>query len=71
MADLLVKAPLSAKPCFAITETDAGDWTARERRSGIERRFQSQQAALHYVLFNVGAHNATALLTPRPAQKIA
>lgn len=52
-------------PCFTIAEDDAGGWIARERRSGLERRFPSQRAALHFVLFDLDAAKATALLTPR------
>ena len=67
MAEPLAKtAPPPRKPCFAIAQSDAGDWIARERRSGIERRFPSQQAALHFVLFDCRASAAAALLTPRP-----
>lgn len=58
-------APPPRKPCFAIAQSDAGDWIARERRSGVERRFPSQKAALHFVLFDCRAQGAAALLTPR------
>lgn len=53
------------KPCFAIAQSDAGDWIARERRSGVERHFPSQQAALHFALFDRGLRASAALLTPR------
>ena len=58
------RAALAPKPCFTIAEDDAGGWIARERVSGVERRFPTQQAALHFVLFDLGTRRAAALLTP-------
>lgn len=58
-------APPRRKPCFTITRSDAGDWIARERRSGVERLFPSQQAALHFALFDCRTPAAAALLTPQ------
>jgi hypothetical protein len=55
----------SSRPCFTITQSDAGDWIARERRSGTEHHFASQKAALHFALFEVGKRAAAALVTPR------
>jgi hypothetical protein len=67
MAEPLAKtAAPPRKPCFAIAQSDAGDWVARECRGGVERRFPTQKAALHFVLFDRRAHAAAALLTPRP-----
>jgi hypothetical protein len=57
--------PRTAKPCFTVAQSDAGDWIARDRRAGVERHFASQQAALHFVLFELGERTATALLAPR------
>ncbi len=49
---------------FSITRNDAGNWVARERPGGLEWRFASQRAALHFVLFEFNARSTTALLTP-------
>lgn len=65
MANPLARsAAATRRPCFTIAESAAGDWVARERRSGAERHFASQQAALHFVLFGLG-RPAAALLAPR------
>ncbi|HXY99349.1 MAG TPA: hypothetical protein VEI03_05080 [Stellaceae bacterium] len=50
MAEPLAKTAPPPKPCFAVTRSEAGDWIARECRSGVERRFPSQKAALHFAL---------------------
>lgn len=50
---------------FTILETDSGAWVARERSGAVERRFSSQKAAVHFVLFELGAQAPAALLTPR------
>ena len=50
---------------FTILETDSGSWVARERGSAVERRFPNQKAAVHFVLFDLGAYSRAALLTPR------
>jgi hypothetical protein len=66
MAQPLVRlAAATVKPCFTVTQSDAGDWIARDRRAGIERHFASQKAALHFALFQFGDCAATALLAPR------
>ena len=52
------------KSCFTVAQSDGGDWVARNRRAGIERHFETQRAALHFVLFQFGGGRATALLTP-------
>ena len=69
MATPLAKAVAAMpRPCFTIMAGDAGDWIARERRSGAERHFASQKAALHFVLFDLGTP-AAALLAPPPAKR--
>jgi hypothetical protein len=69
MANSVVKAvPPVSRPCFTIAESDAGDWIARERRTGAERHFASRKAALHFVLFGLGTP-AAALLAPCPAKR--
>ena len=55
----------AAAVSFAVTETPEGGWRVRERRGRFERVFASQQAAIHFALFEVGERPATALLTPR------
>lgn len=65
-----LRATSVSRPCFTIAEGDAGDWIARDRRSGAERHFASRRAALHFVLFDLGTP-AAALLAPRPMQKSA
>ncbi len=50
---------------FSLRQTHAGDWIARERNGAVERSFPSQKAAVHFVLFELGARAPAALLTPR------
>ena len=52
-----------ARRCISISETAAGDWLVRQRGAD-DRHFVSQQAAVHFVLFELGHGPATALLTP-------
>ena len=69
MAEPLAKAePPAPKPCFTISQNDAGDWFAHERCGAIARVFPTQRAAVHFALFEVGDRPATALLTPRGAK---
>jgi hypothetical protein len=63
MAECFHGTALARRGC-TIQETDGGEWIARERRGGIERRFPSRKAALHFALFERGERAATALLTP-------
>jgi len=64
MADTLaILAPAASKRGFTVAPSDAGDWIARERQSGLERRFASRRAALHFALVERGA---CALLAPSP-----
>ena len=50
---------------FVVEQSFAGDWIVSERRSGQQGRFTSQQAAVHFVLFELDAHKASVLLMPR------
>ena len=64
MAEILaVLAPPAPHRGFTVARSDAGDWIARERQSGLERRFASRRAALHFALVERGA---CALLAPSP-----
>ena len=49
--------------CISISETAAGQWRVRQRGAD-DRHFPSQQAAVHFVLFELGQGPASALLTP-------
>lgn len=62
-------APAAPKRSFIVSRSEAGEWIARERLGGIERRFASQKAALHFVLFELGERCASALLAPSLAQR--
>ena len=66
MPEFLAAATSRAKPCFTIVPNEAGQWIARERLSGIERCFATQRAALHFVLFDLGAK--AALVAPLSAR---
>lgn len=67
MAEILaVLAPPAPHRGFTVARSDAGDWIARERRSGLERRFASRKAALHFALVECGGRCACALLAPSP-----
>jgi hypothetical protein len=78
MAELLAKAaPPAPKPCFTVDQNEAGDWIARERQGAIMRVFATQKAAIHFVLFELGAHCrapalagiSVALALSRPARR--
>jgi hypothetical protein len=64
MAKSLAAAP-TAHRCFSVLHTESSDWIVRERRGAVERSFPSQKAAVHFVLFELGAYAPAALLTPR------
>jgi hypothetical protein len=55
----------SSPRAFVVEQSSAGDWIVSERRSGPQGSFASQQAAIHFVLFEFGAHKASVLLMPR------
>jgi hypothetical protein len=57
----------SSQHAFVIEQRPAGDWIVRERHGAAQGRFASQQAAIHFALYQIGAHKASALLTPRRA----
>lgn len=37
-----------------VAPTPDGHWLVRDRRRGLERRFATQRAALHFALFEIG-----------------
>ena len=57
----------SSPRAFVVEQSSAGDWVVSERRSGPQGSFASQQAAIHFVLFELDAHKASVLLMPRRA----
>lgn len=59
----------AARRCISISETPAGDWLVRQRGAD-DRHFPTQQAAVHFVLFELGQGPASALLTPPPPPAI-
>ncbi len=62
--------PQAAAPlrrCISISETSGGQWLVRQLGAD-DRHFASQQAAVHFVLFELRQGPASALLTPAPAR---
>lgn len=71
MADTLARVhPTAPLRRFSICQIESGDWIARERLGVLERSFPNRRAALHFVLFELGARAPAALLTPE-AGKVA
>ena len=64
MAKSLGAARATTHRCFVARHTESGRWIARERSGAVERSFPSQKAAVHFVLFELGAGAPAALLTP-------